>query len=233
MLGGDGAPREAECTYTQICGRRSERLPASSSRRGDAVGRLLADAAYLEDAAVTAFEILARDLAAHDAPARLVASARRAARDEIRHARSMARLARARGVVAKRAPATRYARRGLERIAIENATEGCVRETYGALVATHQAVHARDPEIRAAMAAIARDETRHAALSWEIDAWVTARLRPAARRRVERARARALRELAIELGAAPDTRAVEDAGLPSARRAVGMLRCLADSLRLA
>ncbi|NIS36796.1 MAG: ferritin-like domain-containing protein, partial [Actinobacteria bacterium] len=32
-------------------------------------------------------------------------------------------------------------------IALENAVEGCVRETFGALVGAHQALRASDPSI--------------------------------------------------------------------------------------
>jgi hypothetical protein len=56
--------------------------------------------------------------------------------------------------------------RSLEELAVENAVEGCVRETYGALTAIWQARTAKDPSVAAAVRRIARDETRHAALSW-------------------------------------------------------------------
>ena len=45
----------------------------------------------------------------------------------------------------------------LEEIALENAVEGCVRETFGALLATLPGCDCdKDPAIRAAMARIAR-----------------------------------------------------------------------------
>ena len=43
------------------------------------------------------------------------------------------------------------------------------RETWAALLAQHQAEHARDPLVRAAMKSIALDEARHAALAWTIE----------------------------------------------------------------
>jgi hypothetical protein len=61
--------------------------------------------------------------------------------------------------------------RSLEQLAVENAVEGCVRETYGALLATWQARAAAEPRVRAMMAAVAVDETRHAQLAWDLDAW--------------------------------------------------------------
>src|SRR5262249_1654863 len=58
---------------------------------------------------------------------------------------------------------------------------GCVRETYGAPVARFQAEHAQDPAVAHLMAGIARDEARHAALSWAVARWAETRLDAAAR----------------------------------------------------
>ena len=143
--------------------------------RGDSVGERLAMQAYYEEASVIAFERLADVLEADGAPTELVERARRAATDERRHARTFRRLARTRGAVVRRARADDR-RPTLLDLAIENAREGCVRETYGALVALHQAEHAEDAELRAAFAGIAGDEIAHAALSWELAAWFESRL---------------------------------------------------------
>ncbi|HWZ87964.1 MAG TPA: hypothetical protein VNW92_03915 [Polyangiaceae bacterium] len=100
-------------------------------------------------------------------------------------------------------------------MALENAVEGCVRETYGALVATWQAQVARDPVVRAAMKRIARDETRHAALSWSVGSWLETRLDTEARCRVERAKqaeARLILRSAESDGTTPFAAA---AGLPT------------------
>ena len=63
----------------------------------------------------------------------------------------------------------------------ENAREGCVRETFGALIAMHQAERAGDPIIRRAMRRIAEEETRHAELAWEVASWSASN--PARRKR--------------------------------------------------
>jgi hypothetical protein len=126
-------------------------------------------------------------------------------------------------------PAVQVARapvRDVESIARENAVEGCVRETFAALVAWRQARAAGDPSIRAAMSRIARDETRHAALAWAVDDWTRALLTPAARRRVREAR-REASELLVEeqaFAAPPTLRA--QAGLPSADEAAHMAEML-------
>ncbi len=66
--------------------------------------------------------------------------------------------------------------RSLAALARENAVEGCVRETWAALLAAYQAMSAEDPAFRALMAEVAVDERRHAELAWAIDAWARTRL---------------------------------------------------------
>lgn len=152
------------------CGRRHEgTIPPAVRARGEA--ELLAHLALLERESVPAFERLAAELATHGAPDSLVRDAKRAADDERMHARVMARLARRAGATVPRWRPTRGPVRPLRAMAEENAREGCVRETFGALVAAWQTARAADPKLRAAMRVIARDETRHAALAWRVDAW--------------------------------------------------------------
>jgi hypothetical protein len=116
-------------------------------------------------------------------------------------------------------------------MAIENAVEGCVRETYGALVLAWQAAHAEDRELRGAFARVARDEARHAALSWALDRWLGARLEAPARARVTRARARTLARLESEVREHP-RRFAREAGLPSAAQARALLATLARGLAI-
>jgi hypothetical protein len=106
--------------------------------------------------------------------------------------------------------------RSLEAFATENAIEGCVRETYGALVATWQAREAGDPLVRAHMARIAKEETTHAALAWRADAWARGKLAKDARARVEAARAKAAGDLIDEVATAPDDTLTTIAGVPTA-----------------
>lgn len=146
-------------------------------------GEWLANAAAAEGIAIRAFAEIAAELRAFGAPGSLVRGARRARRDEITHARTMARFARARG---GRRPRVRFRTpppRSLEAFAIENAIEGCTRELFGAAVMIHQSQSAA-PDLRPAFAIIARDETRHAALSLRIFHWCAARLERSGRARV-------------------------------------------------
>ena len=86
--------------------------------------------------------------------------------------------------------------RSLVEIARENAVEGCVRETAGAVVAARDAGRFEDPRLREIFAAIAVDERRHANLAWAVDDWARPRLTAAERRDVDAARAAAIRALA-------------------------------------
>jgi hypothetical protein len=204
-------------------GRRPSGLRPPSRRPDDGLSRHLADAAWLEAASVNAFRLLRRELASHGAPRRLLRAASRSARDECRHARATRALARRFGVCVPRVEGTASLRRSLLDLARENAVEGCVRETWGALVALHQAERAQDPQLRAVMAPIARDELRHAELAFRIESWLTPRLSPAERRQVDDSRRAAVRELreelAIELAAAERARL----GLPGSEDARRML----------
>ena len=117
------------------------RMPAAASP----LGAYFAVAAHFEEASVHAFRRLHGELRAHRAPVGLLRAARRAQRDEVRHARLTARMARrfgGRPVPARVAP---IETRALPEVALENAVEGCVRETFGALVTSFQAAQRRGP----------------------------------------------------------------------------------------
>lgn len=182
--------------------------------------------AELEAAAVPAFRQLRAELHEHGAPRTLLRALSRAARDERRHARAVGSLARRHGGQVAALRVTPRARRSLEAIALENVAEGCVRELFGALVASFQAEHVKDLEVRRVMQRIAHEETRHAALSLQVQRWLEQRLDRAARERVEAARERAKRELVAELDrpVAPELSAAT--GLPSAATAVALHRAL-------
>jgi hypothetical protein len=212
-------------------GRRPAHLAAPRFERApSAVGDYFARAAHLEAASIRAFRDLEAELAEHRAPKSLVRGAARAARDEVRHARAMSRLARRFGARTPRARVARRERRSLEAMATENAIEGCVRETYGALVVSWQAAHARDPEIAREMTRIADDETRHAALSWAIARWAESRLDASARRRVARARAAAMACIEASIRDMPTSVTVA-AGFPSSAQQQALAVALEASLR--
>jgi hypothetical protein len=200
-------------------GRRPEGLHLAEHVAGCPVGQYFARMAHLEAASVPAFRRLEQELREHGAPAELIVDARRSLREEVGHARAARRMALAHHVEPPKVKVTRPRRRGLEEMAIENAKEGCVGETYSALVAEWQARAAGDANVRAMMTNIALEETRHAELAWAVDAWLKSKLDRAARRRVKEARDQAVAELGSEIAAAVPALLVERLGVPDAERA--------------
>jgi hypothetical protein len=217
----------------QACvGRRPEGLCEVSWRSSQPQreqAEFLARSAHLEDASVLAFERLARELRELGAPYELVRDAERARADEIRHARVMTAMARARGAQVPAAKVLEAGPRTLESMALENAVEGCVFETFGAVLGAWQAMAATDDELRAEMGPIAEDELRHASLSHRIHAWAMAELDAAARDRVKRSISKPVDELTARTpGYATEARLA--LGLPSREQRAALLRELSSNV---
>jgi len=218
-------------TSGAVCGRRPHGLIEKGTRHTrHPLGRHFAQSAQLEAGSVAAFHLLRSDLAFHGAPAALQSEAIDAAHDEVRHTHTTTALARRFGAEPDAPQVAHAPQRALVEIAIENAVEGCLRETWGAVVGHHQAVHATDPHVRRAMKVIAEDETRHAALSWKVHAWAQHRLSTAERSQVREAQRKALAVLRAEVAVAPEAALIEEAGLPDSTRATQMLEQLAIDL---
>lgn len=216
-----------EITTGSVCGRRPEGLVAAASGGAEvSLAAWLAEAAHLEAASVIAFRRLERELRGLGAPRELLVGARRSRADEIRHAREMAALARRFGGEPAPVEVMREAQRTPFAIALENAVEGCVRETYGALVASYQARKATDPELRSVLERIARDEARHAALAHEVASWLEPRLDAGERAAIAKARDAALSELRAAVLRAPAADVARLAGMPEPRDARVLLDLL-------
>ncbi len=215
-------------------GRRPEGFATNASARTGSVdtiaGAYFAAMTELEAASVFSFERLASELAAHGAPVALVRRARAAADDERRHARVAGALASRFGTEPTPPKSGPTEIRALEAIALENAVEGCVRETFGALSATLQAEQARDEKVRAALRRIAVDETSHARLAWDVAEWIASKLDQDARARVTAASRAAVAELRVEVGREQPAIVREIAGLPDADVATRMVDAMAVTL---
>lgn len=74
----------------------------------------------------------------------------------------------------------------VDRVAIVRAAiaEGCTGETLAAARAAEASREAVDPVIREALAAVAEDEARHAALAWRFVAWAIETGSPLERQRI-------------------------------------------------
>jgi hypothetical protein len=225
----DGGAVFVLCACQTAGGRRPAGFRPSAAPAPNALAAYFAQLAHLERASVPAFERLRAELGALGAPRGLLAAATRAARDERRHARRMEALTRRFGGSLQRTAHRVPTRpRSIEAVARENVVEGCVRETFGALVATWQARHARDAEVARAMASIARDETRHAELAWSVSRFLDAKLDRHARARVARARACAHAELVAGAGTQSHPSLVREAGVPSSNDARRLVAALGD-----
>jgi hypothetical protein len=162
----------------------------------DPLGRSLAAMAYLEAASVLAFEQLATRLEAWDAPPELIAGCRAAALDEQAHARWLTALAVQRGASVPtpklergQVPADRFS------VAMHNAVEGCVHESFSALLAACYARAAASQVLRRVFARLASDEARHGQLAWDLHEWLRGQLSAEAAAQVDSARADALAQL--------------------------------------
>jgi hypothetical protein len=225
FAGADGGPGSLSCgitgppnCYILNGGRRPGYFAAlgfGPPAAGRELGTHFARAAFMEAGSVEAFRTMRDELVAHGAPRRLVRAASRAMRDEMRHVRQTSALARRFGEepLAPAAPPPR-AIRSLEDMAVENAVEGCVRETYSALECLWQGETAADPVVRATMKRIARDEMRHLALAWSVNAWVKRKLPAEARHRLLAAQHNAVVALRGEVSQDPHGSLVKEGGLP-------------------
>jgi hypothetical protein len=188
------------------------------------VGRFFEDAAAAEAASVEAFDLVARELESFDAPRELALRARAAARDEVRHAALMSK----RAGTSRTHPPRALATRTPFEAALDNAVEGCVNESFAAVVARFQSRTAKNEDLAREFAAIADDECAHGDLAHDIAAWLEPRLPPAERARVSSARERARRDLvahAFEASGEPnDAISREMLGLPTREQATALAK---------
>ena len=203
--------------FTDVCigGRRPQGWHAERAP----IGRELDGMAMMEHVSITAFLELAAQLETHGAPIDLIARCRAAADDERHHVELLIEIG------AERPSATLVsaaATSSLLEIARHNAVEGCVIETWAALLARHQSERAPEPCVRRAFERIADDEARHAQLAWELHAWFVEALDPAAAAEIEAARAQALARLeraALQQALVVPREVRETLGLPDPRLA--------------
>lgn len=238
-----------ECKRLSSCGGAGRR-PANHldqvARSPEPLAAWFAETALLERASIRAFEALHDELRAHGASPGLMRRARLAAQDERRHARVMAGLAKSHGSALPQPsrqarsgstdpgrpsrPRSRARVRSLTDVAIENAVEGCVKETFAALVAHAQSVAATDPSVATVMRTIARDETRHAALAHAVHEWALGELGSEDQAKVRSAYADAIEALRRGPFIAPPEGPRERAGLPNATLASTLADRLATEL---
>jgi hypothetical protein len=224
-----GSQTYARC-LPDCTGRRPPGLVESHVVTDGALRGYFEEMARLEAASVPAFRVLGRELRAHGAPRSLLLAARRAAQDEVRHTRMGKLLAERFGGRYVRPEIAKRPLRSIEEIATDNAVEGCVRETFGAMMATWQSRSASDPIVRRIMRRVAVDETRHAALALRVAEWANRQLDAAARHRVRAARRGAAEQVMRELVYEPTPALYAIAGVPRAQDARRLAAVLSERL---
>jgi hypothetical protein len=108
----------------------------------------------------------------------------------------------------------------------DNLIEGCVREALGAVTLLYQAESVRDPELSTIFGAIARDEVRHAQLSFDIHRALVGRLGAGERQRLRLAKQLAVIELVEDPRASLEPSLVDELGWPDESRFVELVRGL-------
>jgi hypothetical protein len=211
---------------------------ALSPEQRAALAELWTTAAQAEHASIASFSRGALDLLACGAPATLVAAVQKAALDEVHHAALCFDLASAyAGAPIGPGPLPlgmlAMAGRDLATIAAETARDGCINETFAALLASERLVHAKDPAVRAALSTIAEDEMQHALLAWQTVRWALDVGGPDVRSALEEAFGEALQRASgdADPGEYPGDQLAEH-GLLSAAAARGVVaRAVAQIIR--
>ena len=185
-----------DCTGTAVpfcMGRRPMGHIEHQSSNQD-IGNYFANCAYLEAASVDAFIELAEQLRSWGAPEALIERCMVAAEEERTHTMLMDTLADAYGGIRPEPSADPQSSTTLFEVALHNAVEGCVQEAWAACVAMHQSLHAEE-SLRSIFAQIAKDEIKHAQLSWDLHKWLCTQLSEEERQRVAVAQLNAIRNL--------------------------------------
>lgn len=212
-------------------GRRPEGLAKlGRSDTGCAVGDYFAEVAQLEEAAVEAFRVIVLELKHWDAPQALIEQALIAYLDEIRHTAQTGALARRFGAQPQSPQCQPRELRELFAFALDNAVEGCVRETFGAAYARHQASTAGDFEVRRVLRQIASDEERHASLSWQMHQWAMTQLSGEQQQAIFRAQRVAVEQLRAQVDEQLSDEVHRVAGVPDSKTSLAIIHELTSDL---
>jgi hypothetical protein len=150
-----------------------------STEERSALGAAWLRNALMEHASVAAFARFTLELLAVGAPAELIRDSNAAASDETRHAELCFALS-SEYLGEPVGPGPLKIDGALDGISLEKLlvtaiAEGCIGETVAAVEAAEQLAQAKDATVRAVLARISEDETRHAELAWRFVAWALER----------------------------------------------------------
>mgnify|MGYP000088379020 FL=1 len=194
------------------------------------IGQYLADMTAMETAAITAFYYLSRELEAYAAPAELIARAREAVLEETRHSEMAALLAASFDAEMPEISVDDFCLRPLYEIALENAVEGCVNETFAAACGLWQSEYAQLDVFRKVIGHITEEEMGHAALSWDIHQWIMPQLSQAEQEQIHRAQASAVDSLVDDFKQESNPVLHQAFGLPTKEDATRLFTQLKNSV---
>ena len=194
------------------------------------LGQYLADMAAMETAAITAFEYLARELEAYDAPQALITRAREAVVEETRHAEMAGLLSASYDADMPEVRVDDFCLRSLYEIALENAVEGCVNETFAAACGLWQSESAELEVFRQVIGHITEEEMGHAELSWDIHQWVMPQLSELEQEQIRIAQVEAIESLVVDFRQESNPELQKAFGLPTRDDAACLFAKLKDSV---
>ena len=189
-------PVTCEYTVCAVEGRGHADIAKLTEATGHSeLARYFVRAYHAEASSVGAFLQLRAELVLHNVPISLQRRCLKAAVEEVHHARMMAKLAGDEGCDLPSLDFGKPTQRSLFELTLDNAVEGCIFEAFSALKAQYQTRHATDSRVRAAMKVIARDETEHAQLAWDLHNHLMDRLTEAERKDIRIAQRDALQQI--------------------------------------
>ena len=204
--------------------------PATPQASVNTLGQYLSDMATMETAAITAFYYLSKELEAYHAPQGLIDRAKQAVIEESRLAEMASLLAASYDGVAAEVTVDEFSLRPLYDIALENAVEGCINETFAAACGLWQSEQAQLDTFREVIAHITDEELGHAELSWDIHQWIMPQLSEAEQRRIQQAQVEAIENLLFEFKQESDPVLQAAFGLPSKQDAAVLFKQLKNSV---
>lgn len=167
---------------------------------GEGIGVYFAKSAHEQAAAVFSYIALATQLRSFGAPTNLIEQCQSAAKDNILHAKIMQELSEMEGVFV---PSFHYVptSQSILEVAMQNAVDGCIYETWAALLANWQSTHLpSDPELQTVYEQIGKNKAMHGQLAWDLHFWFLSKLRTREKKQLSRAQSKAIAQLLLAEG---------------------------------
>ena len=116
-------------------------------------------------------------------------------------------------------PSVKYkpSQKDIFEVALHNAVEGCVHETWSALIANWQSAHLEeDPDLCIIYHKIGQDETNHGQLAWDLHHWFLSQLTKNQQKTIKKSQQQAIARLLINNG---NMEYIAGLGLPTTQQA--------------